>query len=74
MPVRSGVIPLWTSHGCSIWIFSVSGEPPHKIRDEATGDSISPDGSLFLLKQTQEEWRSRNLGDAARWGASAKGL
>ena len=36
-----------SSQGSSIWIVSVLGGPPHKLRDEATAHSISPDGSAI---------------------------
>jgi len=39
--------PVWTSQGSSIWIVSVLAGPPHKLRDEARVDSISPDGSTI---------------------------
>jgi eukaryotic-like serine/threonine-protein kinase len=42
----AGQSPAFTSsQGSSIWIVSVVGGPPQKLRDEATGYSISPDGS-----------------------------
>jgi len=61
-----------TSHGCSIWIFSVSGEPPRKIRDDATGESFSPDGSLLSFETNmgkngdREIWVMRPDGQPAR--------
>ena len=61
-----------TSHGCSIWIFSVSGGPPHKIRDDATGESFSPDGALLSFKTNmgkngeREIWVMRPDGQQAR--------
>jgi serine/threonine protein kinase len=36
-----------TSQGGSIWMVSLSGGPPRKLRDEAYLESISPDGSLI---------------------------
>ncbi len=38
---------VWTSRGSSIWIVSLLAGPPHKLRDEARADSISPDGSTI---------------------------
>jgi serine/threonine protein kinase/DNA-binding winged helix-turn-helix (wHTH) protein/WD40 repeat protein len=61
-----------TSHGCSIWIFSVSGEPPHKIRDNAMGESFSPDGALLSFETNtgkngdREIWVMRPDGQQAR--------
>ena len=50
-----------TSHGCSIWIFSVSGEPPQKIRDEATGESFSPDGTLLSFETNAGKYGDREI-------------
>jgi eukaryotic-like serine/threonine-protein kinase len=61
-----------TSHGCSIWIFYVSGEPPRKIRDDATGESFSPDGALLSFETNtgkngdREIWVMRPDGQQAR--------
>ncbi len=61
-----------TSHGCSIWIFHISGAPPQKIRDEATGESFSPDGSLLSFETNlgkygeREIWVMRPDGQQAR--------
>jgi serine/threonine protein kinase len=60
------------SHGCSIWIFSVSGGPPQKIRDDATGEGFSPDGSLLTFETNtgkngdREIWLMRPDGQQAR--------
>ncbi len=46
----SGQSPaFFSSQGSSIWIVSVLGGPPRKLRDEATAGSISPDGSLIAF-------------------------
>ena len=37
----------WNSQGTSVWIVSVLGGSPHKIRDEAYASSISPDGKTI---------------------------
>ena len=61
-----------TSQGCSIWIFSVSGEPPHKIRDDAASESFSPDGALLSFETNigkngdREIWVTRPDGQQAR--------
>ena len=39
----------WTSEGTSIWIVSMLGGPPRKLRDEAYAESISPDGSTIAF-------------------------
>jgi serine/threonine protein kinase len=44
----SGQSPAFvSSKGASIWTVSVLGGPPHKLRDEATAYSVSPDGSAI---------------------------
>ncbi len=44
----SGQSPAFSSsRGSNIWIVSVLGGPPHKLRDEATAYSVSPDGSAI---------------------------
>jgi Tol biopolymer transport system component len=62
----------WTSQGTSIWIVSVSGGPPHKLRDEAYANSISRDGSTisFLTNAgrlgDREIWLMGSSGERAR--------
>jgi len=47
----SGQSPaFFSSQGSSIWIVSVLGGPPRKLRDEASADSVSPDGSLVAFE------------------------
>ena len=61
-----------SSQGNSIWIVSVLGGPPHKLRDEAYLDSISPDGSLISFETNKgkvgdrEIWVMRPDGGQAR--------
>jgi len=61
-----------TSHGCSIWMVSISGGPPRKIRDEAKGESFSPDGNLLSFETNvgksgdREIWVMRPDGQEAR--------
>jgi serine/threonine protein kinase/Tol biopolymer transport system component len=50
-----------TSQGCSAWIFSVSDGPPHKIRDDATGGSFSPDGSLLSFETNMGKYGAREI-------------
>ena len=63
---------VWSSQGSSIWIVSVFGGPPRKLRDEATADSISPDGSLIAFgtnkgrRGDREIWLMRSDGENAR--------
>jgi serine/threonine protein kinase/WD40 repeat protein len=62
----------WTSQGASIWIVSVLGGPPRKLRDEAYGDSISPDGSTISFQTNpgrfgdREIWLMGSNGEQAR--------
>jgi len=62
----------WTSEGSSIWIVSVLGGPPQKLRDEAVAYSISPDGSLISFSTNpgrindREIWVMRPDGAGAR--------
>jgi serine/threonine protein kinase len=58
----------WTSQGTSIWIVSVSGGPPHKIRDEAYASSISRDGSTISF-----ETNKGRLGDREIWLMGSSG-
>jgi len=52
----------WTSEGTSIWIVSVLGGPPHKLRDAAYADAISPDGSTIAFNANPGK-----LGDREIW-------
>jgi DNA-binding winged helix-turn-helix (wHTH) protein/Tol biopolymer transport system component len=51
-----------SSQGSSIWIVSVLGRPPHKLRDDATAYSISPDGSSVSFGTNKGR-----LGDRELW-------
>jgi Tol biopolymer transport system component len=37
----------WTSETSSIWIVSITGGPPRKLRDDAIAWAVSPDGSAI---------------------------
>jgi len=69
---RGGDTTVGTSRGCSIWIVNISGGPPHKIRDEAAGESFSPDGTLLSFETNvgkygdREIWVMRPDGQEAR--------
>ena len=39
----------WGSKGTSIWVASILGGPPQKLRDEAVTYSVSPDGSSIAF-------------------------
>jgi DNA-binding winged helix-turn-helix (wHTH) protein/Tol biopolymer transport system component len=46
----SGQSPaFFSSEGSSIWIVSVLGGPPRKLRDDAISNSISPDGTTIAF-------------------------
>ena len=52
----------WTSSGASIWIVSMLGGPPRKLRDMAYADAISPDGSTIAFNANPGK-----LGDREIW-------
>jgi DNA-binding winged helix-turn-helix (wHTH) protein len=59
----AGLSPAFvSSQGSSIWIVSVLGGPPRKLRDEATANSISPDGSSISF-----ETNKGRIGDREIW-------
>jgi DNA-binding winged helix-turn-helix (wHTH) protein/Tol biopolymer transport system component len=75
----SGESPaLWSSEGSSIWVVSVLGGPPHKLRDKAIAYSVSPDGSLIAFGTNRgslgehEIWLMRSDGEQARKFLEAK--
>jgi serine/threonine protein kinase/dipeptidyl aminopeptidase/acylaminoacyl peptidase len=51
-----------SSQGTSVWIFSLLGEAPRRLRDNASAGAVSPDGSLvpFLTNRGR-------LGDREIW-------
>jgi len=62
----------WSSQTSSIWMVSVLGGPPHKLRDNAIAWSVSPDGSLISFGTNKgklgerEFWLMASSGDQAR--------
>jgi eukaryotic-like serine/threonine-protein kinase len=62
----------WSSQTSSIWLVSVLGGPPHKLRDNAVAWSVSPDGSLISFGTNKgrlgerEFWLMPSSGDQAR--------
>ena len=70
---RGGDTTFRSSRSTSIWIASVLGGPPHKLRDEAeAADDVSPDGSLIVFEANagrfgnREIWVMRPDGEEAR--------
>jgi serine/threonine protein kinase len=58
----------WSSQGSSIWLVSVIGGPPSKIRENATAYSVSPDGSLIAFGTNKGR-----LGDREIWLMDSSG-
>jgi len=58
----------WSSKTSSIWSFSVSGGAPRKVRDNAEGFSVSPDGSLISFGQS-----ANKFGEGEVWVMSPSG-
>jgi len=58
----------WTSEETSIWIVFMLGGPPHKLRDAAYAESISPDGSTIAFGTNPGK-----LGDREIWLMDSKG-
>jgi eukaryotic-like serine/threonine-protein kinase len=67
-----GDVESWSSKDTSVWIVSVLGGPPQKLRDQAYPYSISPDGSLISFGANNgghgdsEIWVMRPDGGQAR--------
>jgi serine/threonine protein kinase len=51
----------WTSQGSSVWIVSILGGPPRKLRDEAYADSISRDGSTISFDTNRGKFGDREI-------------
>jgi Tol biopolymer transport system component len=64
----------WTSEGSSIWIVSLPGGPPRKLRDEASADSISPDGSLVAFQTNKGRRGNREIWLMGPSGENARKL
>src|SRR5258708_874214 len=62
----------WSSQTSSIWLVSVLGEPPRKLRDNAIAWFVSPDGSLISFGTNKgklgerEIWLMGSSGEQAR--------
>ena len=68
----SGNQSAMSSRDSSIWLVSVLGGPPYKLRDNAMAYSVSPDGSLISFGTNKgklgdrEIWLMGSSGDQAR--------
>jgi serine/threonine protein kinase len=51
----------WSSQTSSIWLVSVLGGPPHKLRDNAVAWSVSPDGSLISFGTNKGKLGEREI-------------
>jgi Tol biopolymer transport system component/DNA-binding winged helix-turn-helix (wHTH) protein len=63
-----------SSQDTSIWIVSVLGGPPHKIRDEAVFDAVSPDGTLIAFETSKGEFGQREIWLMGANGENARKL
>jgi DNA-binding winged helix-turn-helix (wHTH) protein/Tol biopolymer transport system component/tRNA A-37 threonylcarbamoyl transferase component Bud32 len=51
----------WYSPGSSIWIFSLAGRPPRMLRENATANGVSWDGSLISFGTHKDKFGDREL-------------
>jgi DNA-binding winged helix-turn-helix (wHTH) protein/Tol biopolymer transport system component len=51
----------WNSQGTSIWLVSVLGGTPRKLRDNAESSTISPDGSLISFGTNNGKFGDREI-------------
>jgi eukaryotic-like serine/threonine-protein kinase len=59
---RSGPNPnQWDSHESSVWMASVLGGAPHKLRDNAIAWSVSPDSSLISFGANKGKFGEREI-------------
>ena len=63
-----------SSHGTSIWTFSVLGTEPRHIRDDAVANGISPDGSAIAFQQNIGRFGDREIWLMGPDGANARKL
>jgi len=66
-PVTEGPVQ-WSSADSSAWLFSVSGDPPRKIRDKALAWAVSPDSSSIAFSTNLS-----SVGDREIWLMGATG-
>jgi eukaryotic-like serine/threonine-protein kinase len=63
-----------SSRGTNIWIFSVMGTAPRRIRDDALANSISPDGSAIAFTANAGRFGDREIWLMAPDGANPRKL
>ena len=63
---------LWSSTDASIWIVSILGSPPRKLRDKAVAFSVSPDGSLVSFGTNKGKMGEREIWLMGPSGEQAK--
>jgi serine/threonine protein kinase len=51
----------WSSQGTSIWVVSVLGGVPRKLRDEAASSTVSPDGSSVSFAANKGRFGDREI-------------
>jgi eukaryotic-like serine/threonine-protein kinase len=61
-----------SSHGANIWIFSVMGTSPRRIRDDALANGISPDGSAIAFTTNPGRFGDREIWLMGPDGANAR--
>jgi len=64
----------WSSPDSSIWVVSVLGGPPHKLRDNAVAYSVSPDGSWIGFGTNKGRLGDRDIWVMRPSGEQAKKL
>ena len=57
----------WSSQQTSIWVVSVLGGPPRKLRDEAAASAVSPDGSTIAFSTNEGKFGEGKFGDREIW-------
>jgi serine/threonine protein kinase/Tol biopolymer transport system component len=63
-----------SSHGSSIWVVSMLGGPPRKLRDETLASAISPDGTTIAFSTKRGRSGDRELWLMAVNGENARKL
>ena len=62
------------SQSTSIWVFSVLGEAPRKVRDEAFACAVSPDGSFISFETNRGRHGDREIWLMGPYGENARRL